>query len=485
MERDQAAAARAADKLPDAPSARLSREDEKLARDPGSKFKITLATTPGPGVPIELPAEGPLKLSLDDAIALGLQRNVHLRYDRANQLAVRGYVGNLVEALIPNLRATASSSAQQINLAAMGFKPSLVESFGYSASQFPLIVKVNVTEAQLSASQTVFNLTDLELLKASKSEVRVLDLQTLTTEGDVVQAVGDQYLKVLSDQANLTNAKAEEASAKTTFDQATQKQQAGVGIHLDALRGQVEYQQRQQQTVASEATLIEDTIQLNRIMGLPANQELELTDAVPYSELDNMDLDRAKDTAYRHRKDLLSLEAQVDVAGRELRAVRYQRLPTLAFGGYYGVIGQTTGMYHGDFVAQGSLQFPIFREAAQRGEQESVNAQLTSLRQRQQDLRVAIDGQIRSAMLDVGASKELVSVARSNVNLAQEELGDERERFKAGVDDNLPVVDAEASLASANAQLVQALYQYNVAKLSLARYSGVVETRYRTYLGTN
>jgi outer membrane protein TolC len=51
------------------------------------------------------------------------------------------------------------------------------------------------------------------------------------------------------------------------------------------------------------------------------------------------------------------------------------------------------------------------------------------------------------------------------------------------VDDDLPVVDAEASLADAQAQWVRSLYQYNVAKLQLARNTGVVETRYRSYLG--
>jgi outer membrane protein TolC len=86
-------------------------------------------------------------------------------------------------------------------------------------------------------------------------------------------------------------------------------------------------------------------------------------------------------------------------------------------------------------------------------------------------------------MLDVNATNELVKVAQSNVGLAEQELADERDRFTAGVDDNLPVVDAEATLASAQSQLVNSLYQYNVAKLQLARNSGVVETRYRTYLG--
>ena len=45
------------------------------------------------------------------------------------------------------------------------------------------------------------------------------------------------------------------------------------------------------------------------------------------------------------------------------------------------------------------------------------------------------------------------------------------------------MVDAQATLTGADAQLVQALYQFNVAKLALARNTGVVETSYRSYLG--
>jgi len=223
---------------------------------------------------------------------------------------------------------------------------------------------------------------------------------------------------------------------------------------------------------------------LTRILGLPAGQKLDLTDAAPFAELAAMDLDAAKITAYKHRKDYLSVLQQIALTQRELKAVKYQRLPTLAFNGFYGVIGLTTSTsYHGVFNAEGSLSVPIFREAAQRGEQDVVGAELTALHQREADLRVTIDAQIRTAMLDVNAAKELVKVAQSNVDLAQQELSDERDRFAAGVDDNLPLVDAQGSVASAQAQLINSLYQYNVAKLQLARNTGVVETRYRSYLG--
>ncbi len=480
----------AAQSLPSAPSAVLAARDEKLGRPAGSGATFMAASTlPGPGgAVIEFPKDEPLRLSLDDAISYGLERNIRLRYDRGNERAVKGYTLNIFAALIPNLSATGEANAQEIDLSALGFKPSLLSKVaatglipaGYTIAT---IVKVNTAEAQISANQVLFNLPDLELYLGAKHETAVVELNTLTDRGDVVLNVGMTYLQVLADQANLRNAHAQERSAKTVFEQAAAEHNAGVGTNLDALRGQVEYQQRQQQTIAAQTQIEKDMIQLNRIMGIPAGQQIELTDTAPFSQLADEDLDTARLTAYAHRKDLLSLEQQIELAVRESRAVKYQRLPTLAFNGYYGVLGEVGSFYHGVFSAEGTLNVPIFREAGQRGEEQVVDSQLVALHQREADLRVAIDGQIRSSMLDVEAASELVKVAQSNVGLAQQELSDARARFTAGVDDNLPVVDAEADVASAQANLVRSLYQYNVAKLQLARNTGVVETRYRSYLG--
>ena len=477
--------------LPTDPGAIIAAQNEALSRPTGSGFVYKAESSfAGPGgLAIDRASDAALPLSLDDAMSIGLARNVRLKYDRANIRAVKGDTLGVLSALIPNLSLNGESSAQEINLAALGFKPSLIAGFADSGLLppgyvFNEIVKVQTTQASVNASQVLFNLPDYELYRGTTNETRVVDLQKLTDDGDLVLTVGTAYLQVLADQANVANTEAQQRSAATLFDQATQKHQAGVGTNLDALRGQVEYQQRQQDVVAAQSQLEKDTIQLTRILGLPAGQKLDLTDAAPFAELAAMDLDAAKITAYKHRKDYLSVLEQIALTQRELKAVKYQRLPTLAFNGFYGVIGLTTSAsYHGVFNAEGLLSVPIFREAAQRGEQDVVDAQLTALHQREADLRVTIDAQIRTAMLDVNAAKELVKVAQSNVELAQQELSDERDRFAAGVDDNLPLVDAQGSVASAQAQLINSLYQYNVAKLQLARNTGVVETRYRSYLG--
>jgi len=216
---------------------------------------------------------------------------------------------------------------------------------------------------------------------------------------------------------------------------------------------------------------------------LPADQEITLTDTAPYAEYAELSLDDAMKLAFLRRKDLLSLQAQMEVAAKTQKAVRAERLPTLAFNGYYGVLGETSGLYHGVFAATGKVSVPVFQEGQLRGEREVADAQLIALRQQIESLRVSIEAEIRASMLDVESSNELVKVARSNVDLATEELQQATDRFTAGVDDNLPVVQAQAVLAAAQSQLVNTLYQYNQSKLDLARNTGVVESQYKTYLG--
>jgi outer membrane protein TolC len=138
---------------------------------------------------------------------------------------------------------------------------------------------------------------------------------------------------------------------------------------------------------------------------------------------------------------------------------------------------------HGTFLAQGTLSVPLFREAKLRGDNDASKAQMDAIDNQLADLRGHIDQQVRSALLDVSSSAQLVQVARSNVDLATRALSDETDRVSAGVDDNLPLVTAQATLAAAQSNVVESLYQYNVAKLALARAAGILELQYRDYIG--
>jgi outer membrane protein TolC len=434
-------------------------------------------------VTVESATPGALSLSLDDAIARGLKLSLQVLLANQAERAVHGQISTVFYALLPNLRATGYTNAEEIDLAAQGFKPSSLAAFGFAPGTISTIVKVDTTDAQLSADQVLFNLPDFYLYAAAKKAANVVTMNTLNTRGGVVEAVGTQYLAALADEAQIADAQALVTADEEVLRQAALAHDAGVGINLDVLRAKVQLQSEQQALVKVQNTFAKDKIALNRLIGLPAEQELTLTDAVPYADLAEMSLDETRTLAYQRRKDLLELEAQLEVAERARKAVKYERMPSLAFNGYYGVLGETRGLYHGVFTAQGVLKIPIFEEGRFRGETEVAAAQEIGVQHQIESLRVTIDAQIRASRLDVQSSAELVKVARSNVDLAAQALQDTRDRFTAGVDDNLPVVEAQATLAAAQSRLIATEFQFNRAKLDLARNTGVVETEYKQYLG--
>jgi outer membrane protein TolC len=436
---------------------------------------------------VAIPHEDPnaVPLTLDQAIDLGLKANTQIILGGQQELYVKGQILTVENALLPTITAKAYTQAQEINLAALGFKPSSLAGLtipGFNTSSIQEIVKVNTTSAQLQLTQQFFNVPAYFLYRAAKKAGSAANFNTLNVRGGVVLAVGGFYLRALADEAQLKNAQALVIQDQVVYDHAKAQRDAGVGINLDVLRAQVQLQNEQQTVIKDEAAVAKDKISLNRQMGQPAGQQLELTDSVPFAEFNGLSLDDAKALAYTSRKDLLGLEAQLEVAQQTAKAVKFDRLPTVGVGGFYGVLGETTGLYHGVFAAEGKLQFPIFEEAALRGQKEVATSQIIGLRRQIEAVRTQIEADIRSSMLDVDTYAQLVKVARSNQTLATEELADATARFTAGVDDSLPLVKAQAALEGAQAQVIQAEFQYNYAKLVLARNTGVVETRYKTYL---
>ena len=470
--------------------AALNLPEAPAPQQPSAVVNATLSATGprdlGHGVTTPVATAQPLQLSLDDAVRLGLEHNLTIAIDQQNQRQIGGLQLTAFNALIPALTANAKTETQEIDLAALGFKPQLltsVTSLLPPGTTIASIVKVNTTSAQLNLNQQLFNLPAFEVYRAAKSTADVAKWNTLLDRGDIVTQVASQYLMVLADTASINNATAQVASDRELERQSEARRDAGTGTNLDLIRARVERQTREQELIADTAQFEKDKVQLNRLMGLAADQPLQLVDAVPYHELEALPLDQAKQVAYKRRKDLLSLQAQLRSAELQRRAVHYERLPVVTVSGYYGVLGETRGLYHGVFVAQGGVNFPIFQEAQLQGDREVADAQLSQLRSQLNSLRGDIEQQIRAAMLDVTTNDELVKDATSNVNLAADALDVSRQRYRAGIDDNLPVVRAQATLANAQAQLVSALYQFNTAKLQLARNTGVVESQYDTYLG--
>ena len=138
----------------------------------------------------------------------------------------------------------------------------------------------------------------------------------------------------------------------------------------------------------------------------------------------------------------------------------------------------SNGTYH----LSGSLNIPIFAGRRTHADVLQAEATLRQAKQRLEDLRGQIDNDVRTALLDLNAAADQVQVARSTVDLAEQTLTQAQDRFSAGVSDNLELVQAQESVASAHEAYISSLYAHNLAKVELARALGNAEQGVKQYL---
>jgi outer membrane protein TolC len=415
-----------------------------------------------------------LDLSLDTAIARGLRLNLGLILQATAQKSAHGQQLEQLQALLPTVTGDASIEDEQIDLAASGLKiPGLN----------PIIGPFQVVDFRAYLTQTLFNVPALENYIAAKHNFAAAKLSAEDAREMVVLTVGNAYLICIADTARIDAVNAELATAKLSLDQAIEAHDAGVSPRLDVLRAQVDYQNEQQALISATNQLAKDKLTLARVIGLPLDQAYRLTDKEPYAALENLDPAAAFAQALKNRKDLAAANEQLLAAGAAQSAAHADQLPTAKVSADFGDIGETPGHSHGTYSATGTISAPILQVARTRGENEVAGAQVEQTRDKLADQIQQINADIRNSILDIQSAAKLVEAAKSNVDLANEELDEAQQRFQSGVSDNLPVSQAQSSVEQANDQYVAALYQHNAAKLSLARAIGVAQSNLKDYLG--
>jgi outer membrane protein TolC len=211
------------------------------------------------------------------------------------------------------------------------------------------------------------------------------------------------------------------------------------------------------------------------VIGLPPGQDFNIADLVPFTPLTGLTQEEALRTALMQRPDYQSANKLLQAADESLKAARAEWYPTVDLDGYYGATGPNIGNSHGVFLVTGSLNFNIFNGGRIRSDIVQARATRNQRAYELADLGAQIDYQVRTAFLDIRSAADQVAVAQSNLQLATQTLQQARDRFSAGVTDNIEVVQAQESVATASDFVISTTYAHNLAKTSLARALGLAE----------
>jgi outer membrane protein TolC len=373
--------------------------------------------------------------------------------------------------LLPNVTTTSYVDTSQINLAEFGF------SFKVPNVNIPAVVgPFTYYDSRAYVTQSVFDLKAINNTHSATESVKAAQYTYKDARDLVVLAVGYNYLLAIADEARIETADAQVNTGQALYNQASDQLKAGTSPAIDALRAQVELQTRQQQLIQAKNDLAIQKLALARVIGLAPGQEFDLTDKSPYQPLEGITVEEALKRAYASRSDYQAALATVRSAEYARRGAHAGYYPSLAANGDYGLAGTYSNLFtHGVFDLRATLTIPIFEGNKVHGDVLEADAQLQQDRDRVENLRGQIDADVRTALLNLESSAQQVAVAKSNVALADESLRQSQDRFVAGVTNTVEVVQAQEAVASAHENYISALYNYNYAKISLARAMGFAE----------
>jgi len=417
---------------------------------------------------------GVLRISMQDAIQRGLRTNLGLLLAGQNSRVARGQRWQQLSRLLPNLNASSYMDDSKVDLAEFGFTgfpgiPPVVGPFAYF-------------DARAYVTQSVFNWQDLNNERAASQNAKAAQYTFKDARDLVVLAVGYAYVQAIADKATVSATQAQVNTAQALYKQASDQVNAGTSPSIDGLRAKVEFQTQQQLLIQARNDLAIQKLTLARTIGLAPGQQFELTDNTPYQPLAGLTMDEALKQAYAQRSDYQAALASMRAAEDSKKAAEAGYLPSLSFSADYGLAGTYPNVTtHGIFDVRGTLTVPIFQGGRIHGDVMQANAQLQQSRDQLDNLRAEIDSQVRTALLNLQSAEQRVTVAQSNVGLANETLSQARDRFAAGVTDTVEVVQAQEQVASANQQYISSLYLDNYAKISLARALGLAESGVKQY----
>lgn len=429
----------------------------------------TMVTVQGPYVgsaPKGTLVPGTMPLTLDDALKMALRNNLGRLSQDAGVQQAEGQRLSARSALLPNINIGAAEVFSKTNLRTVGLKTTII----------PPATVFNYDDLRAVMQQSVLDLVSIhqfhgatEVLKSSMANARnARDL--------IVLAAGGTYLQLVATRARLDASKAQVEYAKSVYNRARDQYDAGLAAKLDATRAEVQLETEEQRTVSLQADLETQSLRLARIVGLPVGQAFAATDTYPYQPVTGYTLETALDRAMQRRQDLVAAQASVRAADAAVKAAHAERLPNVSIRADAGVAGTApTQTSLGVYTVTGLVTIPVYNGGRIRGDEKQAEAAQHQRRAEYEDAHAQVDQDVRQAFIQLNAGESQVRLATRNQTLAHESLQQSVDRFISGVTDTVEVVQAEQAVVQADDDIITALYQHNLAKLSLARAMGSAE----------
>jgi len=413
------------------------------------------------------------RLTLADAVRRALESHPSVAAARDNQAAAQASVGEARAPLFPRLNA--AFSASQYKLGNIVYPLS-----GISFTNLP-IFNSTLSQASLSLGYTIFDFGGrTSQLRLAQAQERRADAALDAASAALIARVADAYLRVLTTRGVLEAQEQEVAALQAEANRIAQVEAQGKAAHVEVLRLAAQVSRARADEVEMRAQLDVAERDLAQLVALPV--EVARAELAPARLIDTTVPDRptAVITAEQNSPDVAQARRAAEAAAAGIGAARSSLLPQLQLNAAYVENGHTFTGYRPWWDAQLQLSYPIFtggsRGSAIRRNEADARAAAEQLRAAQQASELSVDG----ALATVTAARATVEALVTAVAQSEEVERIRLLTLQVGSGTETDYLDAEATLLSNRAALVQARNAELAARIELARVTGVLTPEWLT-----
>jgi outer membrane protein len=413
-----------------------------------------------------------VQLSLADAISRGLDTSHRVGEQKAREQAALAVEDQRKAANFPQV--TLSGGYTRINHVPEFGVPRADGGFGVIYPDIP-----NNARTRIELQWPIYTGGRTPaLIKAAGGEAQAARLDVQTTQADLRLEITRAYWAVLTARASrdvLT-----EALERTSAHLTDVRNQLDVGLvpPSDVLSTEAQEARQEMLRIEAENILENASAELRRLVGLPPDTPLEMTDAIRRPPPPPGDAAQSVQTALGARTDRRSLAIRAEAAADRVTAAAAGRLPTINVAGGFDlarpnrtIFPITEGWRHSWDIGV-NVRWPVFDGGRVRAETAEAQALRLAAEERQKDFDTVIDVDVRARISDLRSAEAAIDASNVGVRAAAEARRVIAERFSAGVATNTDVLDAQMTLLQAELDLTRALASAQMASARLDRALG-------------
>ena len=479
----------------------------------GAKARTTaMEISPETGPIVDPTQEGPLQITVRDAVFMALGNNRSLVVERLNPQIQKTFEDQERAVFDPTVEAEVSSERDQSErLARSGsateayisdiYKGSIAlkeffptgtfveadvattttDSSLYSAPFTSTRLGISLTQSLLRGFGTE---TNLVRLRKAKLDTRISQYELRGFSESLVTQVENAYWDYALSQRQI---EIMEESLKLANQQLTETEemiQVGTMAEAELAAVQAEVAAQQQGLINAKSALESSRLQLLRLLNPPGpglwdrNVTLVHPPRLPEIELDEVDSHVL--FALRMRPEMN--QARLDIQQEDLEVVRTRNglLPrmdlfvTLGKTGhsesFSGSVSNIGGDSH-DVTVGLNVEYPLLNRDA-RAQNRRALFQRDQSEKALENLTQLVELDVRTAYIEVNRTKEQISASTATRKFQEEKLRIETEKFRVGRSTNLFVAQAQRDLLVSRINEVQAVVNYLKALIDFYRLEG-------------